>query len=81
MMKIKVFYDKDLKVLNIPVVLKTPHSRIPSNLVVDTGSPHTIINYTDSLRLGIPHTSKAELIRIGGRCYQSYIFNKLGILF
>jgi hypothetical protein len=79
-MKIKVFYDKNLRLLKIPAVLKIPHGRISSDFVIDTGSPHTILNYTDSIRLGVPHASKAELIRIGGKAYQSYIFNKFELV-
>jgi hypothetical protein len=79
-MKIKVFYDKNLRLLKIPVVLKIPHGRIASDFVVDTGSPHTILNYTDSIRLSVPHNSKAELVRIGGRVYQSYLFNRFTIV-
>jgi len=79
MIKIPLFYNKEN--LRVPAVLKLPHKRIASDFVFDTGSPHTILNYTDSIRLGIPHTGKGELIRIGGRTYQSFIFNKLEIVF
>ena len=47
---------------------------------MDTGSPHTILNYTDSIRLGVPHTIKSELVRMGGKVYQSYISNKFEIV-
>ncbi|MBM3234157.1 hypothetical protein FJZ19_03610 [Candidatus Pacearchaeota archaeon] len=80
-MKIKVFYDKDSKQLRVPVIVKIPHKRISSDFVIDTGSPHTILNYSNSLRLGVPHTEKAELIRLGGRAYQSYLFNRTEIVF
>ncbi len=79
-MKIKVFFDKNLNVLKVPSVLKIPHKRIVSNFIFDTGCPHTILNYTDSIRLGVPKIRKAELIRIGGRTYQSYVYNKIEIL-
>lgn len=80
-MKIKVLFNKIHKDLRVPVILLTPHKRISSDFVIDTGSPHTILNYTDSLRLSIPHSEKAELLRIGGRAYQSYLFNRLEIIF
>ncbi len=80
-MKIKIIYDENQKLLKIPVLLKIPHKRIKSDFVLDTGSPHTILNYSDSIRLAVPHISKGEIVRIGGRRYQSYIFNKFEIVF
>ncbi|MBI2630447.1 hypothetical protein HYW76_05075 [Candidatus Pacearchaeota archaeon] len=81
MIKLKLFYDKNLKQIKIPSVLKSSRNRIVSNFIFDTGSPHTILNYSDSLRLGIPHVTKSEIIRMGGRVYQSYIFNNFEIIF
>jgi len=80
MIKINLFFDQNLKSIKLPAILKIPHKRISSDFVLDTGSPHTILNYSDSIRLGIPHTAKGEIIRIGGKIYQSYIFNKFEIL-
>lgn len=80
-MKLKLFYDRILKVLTIPAVFKIPHNRIISKFVLDTGSPHTILNYSDSIRLNIPHLQKSELIRIGGRAYQSYLYKNLELTF
>jgi len=79
-MKIKISYKKIPKLMRIPALLKVPHKRIISDFVIDTGSPYTILNYSDSIRLNIPHTTKGEIIRIGGRTYQSYIFNKFEII-
>ena len=78
-MKVKISYDK--KLLRVPVVLLTPHKRVVSNFVIDTGSPHTIINYKDSLRLAIPHIQKSELVRIAGKVYQSYVYERVEIIF
>jgi len=80
-MKIKLFYDKDSKQIRVPVIIKIPHKRIVSDFVIDTGSPHTILNYSNSVRLGVPHTEKSELVRLGGRAYQSYLFSKVEIMF
>ncbi len=80
-MRIKVFYDKNLRLLKIPAILKIPNKRISSDFVLDTGSPHTVLNYSDSIRLGVPHITKSDIIRIGGRTYQSYIFNRFEIIF
>ena len=80
-MKIKAFHDKNLDIIKIPCVLKTPHKRIVSDFIFDTGSANTILNFTDSLRLNIPRINKSELVRMGGRKYQSYEFNKLEIVF
>lgn len=80
-MKIKLLYDKDSKQIRVPVIIKIPHKRIVSDFVIDTGSPHTILNYSNSVRLGVPHTEKSELIRLGGRAYQSYLFSKVEIVF
>lgn len=79
-MKIRIFYNKTSKLLRIPAVLQVPHKRIISDFIIDTGSPYTILNYSDSLRLGIPHSIKSEIIRIGGRTYQSYLFDKFEII-
>ena len=57
-----------------------PHKRIASDFVIDTGSPHTILNYTDSIRLGIPHNTKSEIVRMGGRVYQSYIYDNFEMI-
>tara|TARA_Y100000310_G_C20514150_1_gene730342 strand:+ start:345 stop:797 length:453 start_codon:yes stop_codon:yes gene_type:complete len=80
-MKFNGSYDCDRDIIKFPVTLITPHKRIKTNIIIDTGSPHTLLNYGDSLVLGIPHTTKSELIKIGGRAYQSYIFNNFKISF
>ena len=54
-MKIKVLFNKNQRVLRVPAIFQTPHKRIVSDFVIDTGSPWTILNYSDSIRLGIPH--------------------------
>lgn len=80
-MKIKAVYEEGVGQIRIPCILKSPHKRIVSNFIFDTGSKQTILNYTDSLRLLIPHVNKSELIRMGGKVYQSYIYDKFEILF
>ena len=80
-MKIKVLFNKNKRVLQVPAIFQTPHKRIVSDFVIDTGSPWTILNYSDSIRLGIPHDNKSEIIRIGSKTYQSYVFNKFNIVF
>ena len=80
-MKIKVNYDSENKLLRIPVILKAPHKRLVSEVIFDTGSPYTFLNYSDSLRLCIPHDNKSKIIRIGGRTYQSYLYEKFEIMF
>lgn len=79
-MKINAFYDQNLEIIKILCVLKTPHKRITTNFVFDTGSAHTILNYTDSRR-EVPLAKKSKLIRMGGEVYQSYELNKIEILF
>ncbi len=80
-MRIKIFFDQKSKVLRIPALFKIPHKRIKSDFVLDTGSPHTFLNYTDAIRLTVPHTLKDKQIRIGGRKYQSYLFSKFEFTF
>lgn len=79
-MKIKVTYDSDLKCLKVPIILKAPRKRIVSQVIFDTGSPYTLLNYSDSIRLGIPHNTKSEIVRIGGRTYQSYSYERFEIV-
>lgn len=85
-MKIKLFtYLEDSKntYLNATVILKAPHQRILTKFILDTGSPQTIISYSDALRLQVPFNSlsKEEIISIGGRKYQGYSYNKLKFVF
>jgi hypothetical protein len=80
-MKVKVTYDSDFKCLKVPIILKAPRKRIISEAVFDTGSPYTLLNYSDSIRLGIPHNIKSEFVRIGGRSYQSYLYERFEITF
>lgn len=65
------------------VVLKTPRKLISTSFILDTGSPKTIINYRDSIRLQIPLNSlqKQEIISLGGRKHQGYKFDKVQFLF
>lgn len=79
-MRVKVQFNKIYKTLRVPAVLRIPHKRIASDFILDTGSPHTILNYTDSIRLGIPHDKKSEIVRMGGRVYQSYIYDNFEII-
>jgi len=65
----------------VPVVLWAPRKKIKSFFIVDTGSPNTILNYTDSIRLGIPHIAKGGIIRMGGRRYKSHVYRKFEIIF
>lgn len=67
--------------LNTAIILKTPHQRTKSICIVDTGSPITIISYSDARRLQIPYFGKEEIINIGGRKYQGYSFKKLTMVF
>jgi len=41
-MRINVSYDSDFQWLKIPIIIKTPHKRIFSFIVFDTGSPNTL---------------------------------------
>lgn len=80
-MKIELSYDPELKLLKIPVTIKTPHKRISSTLIFDTGSPKTLLNYTESRRLEIPFNEEAGIIKIGGGKYKGYLSNNIGFLF
>ncbi|MAG02953.1 hypothetical protein CMI42_06450 [Candidatus Pacearchaeota archaeon] len=80
-MRIRVIYDKDLGLLKIPVTLKSSHKRISVLIVVDTGSPNTLLNYTDSRMLNIPFIEPSGIIKIGGDKYRSYSYNKIEIIF
>lgn len=80
-MRIKVLYNENEGLLRIPAVLWTPHKRIVSDIVIDTGTPVTILNHTDAMLLNISRTKKAGLLRMGGNTYQSYIYNRFEIAF
>jgi|TARA_B100001971_G_scaffold203688_1_gene218888 hypothetical protein len=80
-MKIKVIYDSELHLLKIPVKIKSPHKSISVFLVLDTGSPNTLLNYTDSRTLNIPFINQSGIISIGGSKYQSYSYNRIEIYF
>lgn len=61
-------YSTKTTYLNNAVVLRTPHNRITTIFMLDTGSPLTIIGYSDALRLKIPFEGyEKEIISIGGR--------------
>lgn len=85
MMKIKLLTSlgsEKTVYLNAPLVLKTPNNRVKTLFILDTGSPHTIISYSDARRLQIPFSEKNdEIIRIGGGKYRGYSYNKLKALF
>jgi len=73
----------EMTFLNNVVLLKTPRKFLNTTFILDTGSPKTIISYSDALRLQIAFDSlaKTNIIRIGGRTYQGYCFNRLTFLF
>lgn len=80
-MKIKVIYDSDLEVLKLPVTIKSPHKRLSAFIILDTGSPNTLLNYTDSRALNIPFIEQSGIISIGGAKYKGYYYNKIEFLF
>ena len=84
-MRIKLFTDmgeQKESYLNAPFLLKTAHNRTKTSFIFDTGSPTTIISYSDARLLQIPFNNTAEqIIRLGGRKYQSYTYNKLTMVF
>lgn len=80
-MKIRVEFNQKLQALEIPVIIKTPHKRNYTSLIFDTGSPKTLINYTESRRLEIPFNEESGIIKIGGCKYKSYLFNNIEFLF
>ncbi len=73
----------ELTYLNNAVILKTPRKFLSTIFVLDTGSPSTILGYADAFRLQIPFDSlsKSRIIKLGGRTYQSYSFNRLTFSF
>jgi len=73
----------EMTYLNSVVLLKTPRKILNTFFILDTGSPKTILSYLDAMRLQIPFDSlsKTEIVNIGGRKYQGYIFNKLKFVF
>lgn len=81
-MRIKLFTKiGNLNYLNLIVLLKTPRKRISSKVIIDTGSPSTIISYSDAMDLQIPISGlpKGSIVSLGGRKYQGYTFRKLRI--
>ncbi len=80
-MIIKASYDKEEGLIRVPCIIKTPHKRINTDFIFDTGSSKTLLNFTDSIRLGIPRGPKSDIIRMGGKTYQGYDFSKLKIVF
>jgi len=72
-----------LTYLNSVVLLATPRKMIRTTFILDTGSPETILGYSDALRLQIPFNSlsKTRIIRLGGRNYQGYLFNRITFKF
>jgi hypothetical protein len=73
--------DKDY--LNNAVILKSPRGLTKSTFILDTGSPKTILNHFDARRLQIPFNSgaKTEIIRLGGKTYQGYTFERITFSF
>lgn len=84
-MRIKLFtgLGEEITYLKGNVILKTPRKIIPTTFILDTGSPKTIIGYSDSMRLQIPlnSLSKEGIISIGGRKYDGYKFNRMQFIF
>jgi hypothetical protein len=80
-MKIRVIYDSKFEWLKIPLTLISPIKKVHSFIVVDTGSPNTLLNYFDSRKLNIPFINKSGIVSIGGNKYVSYSYENLGILF
>ncbi len=73
----------EMTYLNNVVLLKTPRKLLNTLFILDTGAPKTIISYSDALRLQIPFNflMKTNIVRIGGRTFQGYCFNRLTFLF
>jgi len=69
--------------LNTIVRLRTPRKAITVKALIDTGSPRTIIAYSEAIMLQIPINSliKEDIIRLGGSVYEARVYNKLKILF
>jgi len=67
--------------LNSTVILKSARARVPTNFIMDTGSTKTIINYDDARRLQLPFDNKADIIALGGRNYNGYIYKRLKMIF
>lgn len=63
------------------MVLKTPHKTIRTTFILDTGSPQTLIGYSDSRRLQIPFTSCDKNVEMGGRKYKGYLYDKVTAIF
>ncbi len=83
-MKIKLLTyleEKNNLYLNSTVLLKTPQKRTTTKFILDTGSPETIINYTDALRLNIPFNTKGKIIRLGSKKFQGYEYSRLIFVF
>ena len=75
-------YSEKKTYLNNALVLRTPHKRITTFFILDTGSPSTIIGYSDALRLQIPLSgSEKEIISLGSRKYWGRIFKKIKLVF
>jgi hypothetical protein len=73
----------ELSYLNNVVILKTPHKIVSANFILDTGSPTTILSYIDAFRLQIPfnNLTKTRIVKLGGRKYQGYSFDRLTFMF
>ncbi|MEK6859693.1 MAG: hypothetical protein AABX54_02655 [Nanoarchaeota archaeon] len=80
-MKIELSYDPELKLLKVPVTIKTPHKRSFSTFIFDTGSPNTLLNYTVSRVLEIPFNEESGIIKIGGSKYKAYKFDNIEFVF
>ena len=68
--------------LNTIVRLRAPHKAITVKALIDTGSPRTIVAYSEALMLQIPinDLTKEEIIRLGGSVYEARGYNRLKIL-
>ena len=73
----------EMTYLNNVVLLKTPRKLLNTIFILNTGAPKTIIGYSDALRLQIPFNSleKTNTVRIGGRSFQGYCFNRINFIF
>ena len=73
----------ELTYLNNVVLLLTPRKFVRTTFILDTGSPKTILGFADAVRLQVPFNSlsKGDIVRLGGRKYQGYIFNRLKFKF
>ena len=75
--------ENNLSYLNAKIVLRAEGNEIESRFILDTGSPRTIVNFSDaeSLEIDFEDLKKAEMISIGGRRYQGYVYSGIAFRF